>query len=248
MEAVKSAGALFVKDPLASSTIKDVPANGPASVASAGEAAVRRDSARDQAGLIGAAKAAVSEAEATEEEEDEVRGIIGPYSVERTLGVGAFSRVVLAARKAGTPPPPPPSNGSTDKRSSVSVSRDLVALKMLERAPCMQNERMKVSWVREVEVLKHIVHPNIVRFISSFSTPRHHNLVLERVGGGELFELLANHALELAKREWLVRRLFGELANAVGWMHAINLVHRDIKLESELLHMGLEREMQRGRY
>ena len=35
--------------------------------------------------------------------------------------------------------------------------------------------------------------------------------------------------------EPLVRRIFGELCQAVGWMHSVNLVHRDVKLESELL-------------
>lgn len=60
-------------------------------------------------------------------------------------------------------------------------------------------------------------------------------MILERVAGGELFDLLSNRHEELAQREWLVRILFGELANAVGWMHSINLVHRDIKLENIIL-------------
>lgn len=29
-----------------------------------------------------------------------------------------------------------------------------------------------------------------------------------------------------------IRRMWGELARAVGWMHGVGLVHRDIKLES----------------
>lgn len=127
-------------------------------------------------------------------------------------------------------------DGSFMSSSSGAPSpRPLYALKMMAREPCEQNERMRVSWVREVEVLKHIQHPSLVQFISSFSTPRHHVLVLERVGGGELFDLLASHHAELAKREWLARRLFSELANAVGWMHSIHLVHRDIKLENIIL-------------
>ncbi|KAF8758569.1 Protein tyrosine kinase [Rhizoctonia solani] len=32
--------------------------------------------------------------------------------------------------------------------------------------------------------------------------------------------------------ETLLRRLWGELCRAVGWMHSVALVHRDIKLES----------------
>ncbi|UZJ52682.1 hypothetical protein CBS101457_002002 [Exobasidium rhododendri] len=164
----------------------------------------------------------------SEESEDEEEGRIGRYQIERILGVGAFSRVALASERWM-------SKSSQRSRKEKARSGGFVALKILEREPCLQNERMRVSWVREVEVLKHIIHPNIVRFLSSFSTPKHHNLVLEQVAGGELFELLSNHHPRLAQREWLVRLLFGELANAVGWMHSINLVHRDIKLENILL-------------
>jgi hypothetical protein len=75
-----------------------------------------------------------------EESENEEEGMIGRYKVERILGVGAFSRVVLASESS--------------EREKAGGSGGLVALKMLEREPCKQNERMRVSWVREVEVLK----------------------------------------------------------------------------------------------
>uniref|UniRef100_V5GFV6 Protein kinase n=2 Tax=Kalmanozyma brasiliensis (strain GHG001) TaxID=1365824 RepID=V5GFV6_KALBG len=127
--------------------------------------------------------------------------------------------------------------GTTD---SASHGRDeVVALKMLDREPCNNNERLKVSWVREVEVLKHISHPNLVRFITSFSTPSRHTLVLEQVAGGELFDALMSNFDLFAQREWLVRVIYTELANAIGWMHHINLVHRDIKLENILLTVDL---------
>ncbi|PWN37989.1 kinase-like protein [Meira miltonrushii] len=166
-----------------------------------------------------------------EESEDESVSRVGSYAVERVLGMGAFSKVVLARRQRV--------NQTVTGAHAPSSVGDLVALKMLEKEPCRQNERMRVSWVREVEVLRHIVHPNIVRFLSSFSTTRHHVLVLETVEGGELFEFLAQSQSEIANREWLVRRIFGELANAVGWMHTINLVHRDIKLENIILTQPL---------
>jgi hypothetical protein len=72
-----------------------------------------------------------------EESEDESESRIGKFHIERILGVGAFSTVALAR----------------STRESAGTGQ-LVALKMLEREPCMQNERMRVSWVREVEVLK----------------------------------------------------------------------------------------------
>lgn len=56
---------------------------------------------------------------------------------------------------------------------------------------------------------------------------------MEHIGGGELFELInsdENHARMTAP---LLRRMWGELCRAVGWLHGVAIVHRDIKLESE---------------
>ena len=52
------------------------------------------------------------------------------------------------------------------------------------------------------------------------------------------------------------RRLFGELAVAVGWMHRQGVVHRDLKLENVLLDgelriklgdLGFAREWQKSK-
>lgn len=150
------------------------------------------------------------------EDEDEQAGKVGPYKIISLLGTGAFSKVLLAK----------PNDGS----SSVSV-----ALKMIACEPWKVDERMRVSWVREAETLKRISHPSIVSFLRAFRTPKHYTLVLEAVPGDELFELLSQHHAQVSQREWLVRRIFGELANAVQWMHSIHLVHRDIKLENIML-------------
>lgn len=151
------------------------------------------------------------------EEEDEQEGRVGPYRVLSRLGTGAFSKVLLAEPR------------------DPGARRGRVALKMIACEPWQVDKRMRVSWIREAEVLRHISHPNIVRFVNSFRTPRHYTLVLDAVDGGELFDLLAHHQAEIARREWLVRRIFGELASAVGWMHENHLVHRDIKLENIMM-------------
>lgn len=79
---------------------------------------------------------------------------------------------------------------------------------------------------------QHISHPSIVSYIHAFSTVSHHILVLEHVSGGELFDLVSSPDAHARLGELLLRRLFGELCRAVSWMHAVGLVHRDIKLES----------------
>ncbi|KIP09294.1 hypothetical protein PHLGIDRAFT_86949 [Phlebiopsis gigantea 11061_1 CR5-6] len=124
--------------------------------------------------------------------------------------------------------------GDEDNPTRRDLGR-VVALKMTDRSLCDRDDRSKVSFVREVEVLKHISHPSIVSYIHAFSTPAYHILVLEHVPGGELFDLVSNQELHAQLDEPLLRRIFGELCRAVSWMHAVGLVHRDIKLENILL-------------
>ena len=81
--------------------------------------------------------------------------------------------------------------------------------------------------------MQHISHPSIVSYLHSFTTRSHHCLVLEYVSGGELFDLVNSDTQYAKVTEQAVRRMWGELAKAVGWMHGVGLVHRDIKLESE---------------
>ncbi|KAG8963178.1 hypothetical protein FRC00_007529 [Tulasnella sp. 408] len=111
----------------------------------------------------------------------------------------------------------------------------MVAVKMMDRAMCDANDRTRISFVREVEVLRHISHPSIVAYLHSFTTPTHHCLVLEHISGGELFSLINNDERHTRVTEVLLRRMFSELCRAVSWMHSVALVHRDIKLENILL-------------
>ena len=152
------------------------------------------------------------------------------WKLEKRIGDGAFSSVWSAS----------PLDGATDT--------PLAAVKLLARSTVSANARTRISFVREVEVLRHIAHPGIVSYLSSFSTPTHHCLVLERLEGGELFELVSDHANRDRMMltgpgddvgEGFVRRLFGELCKAVGWLHEVHAVHRDIKLESRGICMDL---------
>ncbi|GAA5952419.1 hypothetical protein JCM10213_006674 [Rhodosporidiobolus nylandii] len=149
---------------------------------------------------------------------------IGEYTVERVLGKGAFSRVALAR---------PRRERAGGKDAAGGGGEGLVALKLVARSACEGNERMRISVLREVEVLKNIQHPSLVSLSSTFTTPLYTALVLDFCPGGELFDFLAEWHSQVSKA--LARHIFGELASAVGWMHEIGLVHRDIKLENILL-------------
>ncbi|KAF8638801.1 hypothetical protein AX17_001860 [Amanita inopinata Kibby_2008] len=126
---------------------------------------------------------------------------------------------------------------SQGTRSSVKGSGRLVAVKMTPRYAVEEKEveRERVAFVREVEILRHISHPNVAPLLSHLSTPTHYVLVFPYVPGGDLLGLVNTDVMWYKLGETVLRRIWSELCKAVGWMHGVGLVHRDIKLENILL-------------
>ncbi|KAJ7778678.1 kinase-like protein [Mycena maculata] len=157
--------------------------------------------------------------------------------------LGAGKRLLEQQERSGTM-----SHLQSSPSGSALSSTRLVALKMTARsmfATCsgreeeLQRDRTRVSFVREVEVLRHISHPNITKLLTHLTTPSYHVLVLPYVSGGDLLGLVNNDEAHNALSESLLRRMWSELCKAVGWMHGVGLVHRDVKLENILLTHAL---------
>lgn len=60
--------------------------------------------------------------------------------------------------------------------------------------------------------------------------------MLEEIGGPELLDFINSDERYAQLGEPFLRQIWGELCKAVGWMHSVALVHRDIKLESRLFY------------
>lgn len=181
----------------------------------------------------------------------------GGWKLVRKMGQGAFSAVWSAVPATALTTPPSPSAAPAD--DAPTSTNLVVALKLLTHP--LPDPRTRIAFLREASVLRHISHPSIVGYIDDFSTERHDVLVLEAAGGGELFELMSDEenrrrmilpapepetvaaggGPEKSEMGWdrdgegFVRRVFSELVKAVGWLHEVGVVHRDIKLESKFI-------------
>ena len=86
----------------------------------------------------------------------------------------------------------------------------------------------------EVNILTRLDHPNIVKYYETYIDEKYIYLVMEYIGGGELFDKIANTENQVFSEEdsiFYMRKLF----SALNHVHANGIVHRDIKPENIML-------------
>ncbi|TFY61706.1 hypothetical protein EVG20_g6961, partial [Dentipellis fragilis] len=134
----------------------------------------------------------------------------GPYLLLQTLGEGEFGKVKLGLHTSWG---------------------EEVAVKLIKRGNIDSAVRMsKVE--REIEVLRTLKHPNIVRLYDVIETDKYIGIILDYASGGELFDhILAHRYL----KEKDACKLFSQLISGVWYIHRRKIVHRDLKLENLLL-------------
>mmetsp|Transcript_24023 Transcript_24023/g.55465 ORF Transcript_24023/g.55465 Transcript_24023/m.55465 type:complete len:806 (-) Transcript_24023:2-2419(-) len=98
-------------------------------------------------------------------------------------------------------------------------------------------DRVLKNLRREVKILKSLpTHANIVRMIDSLEKDEFFYLVLELVGGGDLFSALMHRA---GPRPRLLEKeaafVFSQLLEGLAFLHGRGVVHRDLKLENILI-------------
>jgi serine/threonine protein kinase len=84
----------------------------------------------------------------------------------------------------------------------------------------------------EIKALARLSHPNIVKLYDVFYDDVYVVLILEYLGGGELFGRIVKGG---AYSERDAARHFRDLAGAISYMHSHGIVHRDLKPENLVL-------------
>jgi serine/threonine protein kinase len=84
----------------------------------------------------------------------------------------------------------------------------------------------------EIQVLRSLNHPNIIKLEETFETPDRIYVVMEMMTGGELFDYVVEKGT-LSEEEASV--LIRKITSAVAHMHGLNIIHRDLKPENLLL-------------
>ncbi|XP_053655526.1 serine/threonine-protein kinase SIK3 isoform X3 [Cherax quadricarinatus] len=138
---------------------------------------------------------------------------VGYYEFEKTIGKGNFAVVKLATHK---------------------VTQSKVAIKIIDKTKIDADNLRKI--LREIEILKKLRHPYIIRLYQVMETERMIYLVTEYASCGELFDYVATHG-KMRERE--ARTKFMQIVAALRYCHKRGIVHRDLKAENLLLDKDL---------
>jgi calcium-dependent protein kinase len=86
--------------------------------------------------------------------------------------------------------------------------------------------------VNEIEILKNIDHPNIIKIFEFYNSTKNYYLITEFCEEGELFEKIVN---EGPFDEEFTAYIMYQIFSAVNYCHSRNILHRDLKPENILL-------------
>ncbi|SNX87854.1 probable CMK1 - Ca2+/calmodulin-dependent ser/thr protein kinase type I [Melanopsichium pennsylvanicum] len=137
------------------------------------------------------------------------------YEFKKTLGEGTFGIVRSAIWKAADPP--------------IGVAVKVISKRILRG----HDEIVK----DEMNVLKGLDQPHVVKFLDWFESKDKYYLVFEEATGGELFERI----LERGRfTELDACRTIRTVLSAIQYLHHHNIVHRDIKPENILYRTKAE--------
>ena len=126
--------------------------------------------------------------------------------------------------------------------SKKKDSDKLYATKRIPIKNIIQEPYLKNYIKNEINVLKKIKHPNIVKLYDLKSDKEYIYIVMEYCNGGSLYNLLNNYKQQYGKpfSEDIVRFFMKQILLGVECLHDHGIIHRDLKLENILLCYNTE--------
>ncbi|XP_050463296.1 MAP/microtubule affinity-regulating kinase 3-like [Cataglyphis hispanica] len=134
---------------------------------------------------------------------------VGFYDIEGTIGKGNFAVVKLARHR---------------------ITKTEVAIKIIDKTQLDSTNLEKVY--REVEIMKQLEHPHIVKLYQVMETKNMIYMVCEYASKGEIFDYIARYGRMGEPR---ARATFAQILSAVEYCHVTGVAHRDLKAENLLL-------------
>lgn len=106
------------------------------------------------------------------------------------------------------------------------------AVKSIEKKKILETPRNLIALGKEIDILRRIHHPNVIKLYEVFENETYVHLVVEYLKGGELFQNLQNKGVYSERDACLATKCILE---ALDYCHQRGIVHRDLKPENLIL-------------
>ena len=129
------------------------------------------------------------------------------YKIIKRIGYGSFGEVYLA--------------------QNIYTLEQVAIKQILKTSENLLNDR---EIINEVNILKDLDHPDIVRILEFYNTKDSYSIINEYCKGGELFDQLTKEFSETQ-----IAVMFRQILSGLAYLHSKNIIHRDLKLENILI-------------
>lgn len=111
------------------------------------------------------------------------------------------------------------------------LTKDVRAMKIISKCGFLEiGDEKKLN--KEVEILKKLNHPNILKIYDFYFDSRNYYIITEYCRGGELFDKIHELGLFSEKTAAIIMK---QILQGVAYCHSKGIVHRDLKPENILL-------------
>ena len=113
-------------------------------------------------------------------------------------------------------------------------TKAVLACKYIAKSKIKEKDLQRIR--REINILKKVDHPNIVKIYEVYETNRSLYIIMEKCNGGELFDkIIDNISQKRMFSEKETAKIFLQIMSAINYCHKNGICHRDLKPENILL-------------
>lgn len=112
-------------------------------------------------------------------------------------------------------------------RATCRKTQEDRAIKVLKTRYMKENRRRE--FLTEMQLLSKLKHPSIIRLYDLFHHKHEYFVVMQYCKGGSIIDLLKKCE---KKSEKIIVDIMKQLFSALTYMHSLDIVHRDIKLDN----------------